>query len=370
MVFRKNICWKPSALLSFPLQATIDGMSWHVLGVDTAWTPGEPSGVVLLNYEKGSKPVIGRAGRSYREFCTVGGPSWDDSVTGSQPELHEILRACAVDVDVVSLDIPLSPIEITGRRCADNAISKEYGSRGAGTHTPSSERPGPISASIFTQLTASGFRWTGQDRSVENHVFIEVYPHTAIIELFGYDYRFPYKVQKRGRYWPDLSTAERKHRVIENLVELRGRLTEEISNVPDFLPLLDPRKPYRDKFLKGYEDLLDALVCGLVGHFYLKGETVAFGDGADGVIWVPKRGQMAEPVKKELISFDVPVELIARLDVLADTTGRPRSFHAIRAIDEYLTTQEWQVTATKKGIAEADAGRVVPHEKAIEELYP
>jgi predicted RNase H-like nuclease len=263
-------------------------MDQCVLGVDTAWTPFELSGVVLLRCDGRFGPIIERAGRSYGEFCTTGRPSWSEYPRGTLPTFSEILRSCASAVDVVSLDMPLSPVDITGRRHADNSISKCYGGRGAGTHSPSSDRPGAISASIFEQLTSAGFGWKGLDPSTEAPVFIEVYPHPAIIELFGYDYRFPYKVQKRGRYWPHMPAAERKKKLIENLLELRSKLGEEIPNVPDFLPVLDPSGPYKDRFLKGYEDLLDALVCGLVGHVYLKGGAIPFGDG-EGVIWVPKR---------------------------------------------------------------------------------
>jgi RHH-type transcriptional regulator, rel operon repressor / antitoxin RelB len=73
-------------------------------------------------------------------------------------------------------------------------------------------------------------------------------------------------------------------------------------------------------------------------------------------------------MKKTLISVRVPEELASRLDALAGATTRSRSFHATEAIEEYVATQEWQVAAIKEGIAEADAGKVVPHDKAIKEL--
>ncbi len=56
------------------------------------------------------------------------------------------------------------------------------------------------------------------------------------------------------------------------------------------------------------------------------------------------------------------------MDALAKATDRSKSFLAVQAIEEFVTIQEWQVAAIDEGIAEADAGKVVSHEKAVEEL--
>jgi predicted RNase H-like nuclease len=125
------------------------------------------------------------------------------------------------------------------------------------------------------------------------HSFIEVYPHVAIIELFQYQYRFPYKVEKRSRYWPAFSPKKRLRAIVRNLHELRGKLSNEIGNVDEFLPELDPSIDYKIKFLKSYEDLLDAVVCALVGQRFSEGRAVPFGDDA-GVIWVPRRKESDE----------------------------------------------------------------------------
>ena len=44
--------------------------------------------------------------------------------------------------------MPVGKVTITGRRCADNAVSEEFGGNGCGTHSPNRERPGPIYISI------------------------------------------------------------------------------------------------------------------------------------------------------------------------------------------------------------------------------
>ena len=72
--------------------------------------------------------------------------------------------------------------------------------------------------------------------------------------------------------------------------------------------------------------------------------------------------------KPSPLSIRVPEELSARLDTLAKATDRSKSVLAVQAIEEFVTAQEWQVAAINEGIAEADAGKVVPHENAVDEL--
>jgi RHH-type transcriptional regulator, rel operon repressor / antitoxin RelB len=50
-----------------------------------------------------------------------------------------------------------------------------------------------------------------------------------------------------------------------------------------------------------------------------------------------------------------------RLERLAKSTGRSRSFLAAEAINEYLETNEWQVTGIKQAIASLDRGEGVSH---------
>ena len=51
-----------------------------------------------------------------------------------------------------------------------------------------------------------------------------------------------------------------------------------------------------------------------------------------------------------------------RLERLAKSTGRSRSFLAAEAIGEYLDTNEWQVSGIKRAIASLDRGEGISHE--------
>jgi len=51
-----------------------------------------------------------------------------------------------------------------------------------------------------------------------------------------------------------------------------------------------------------------------------------------------------------------------RLERLAKSTGRTRSFLAAEAIAEYLEINEWQVAGIKRATASLDRGEGIPHD--------
>ena len=64
-------------------------------------------------------------------------------------------------------------------------------------------------------------------------------------------------------------------------------------------------------------------------------------------------------------TFTVRVEsdVKKRLEKLAKSTGRSRSFLADEALSEYLDVNEWQVAGVRKALASFDGGENVPHEQ-------
>ncbi len=52
-----------------------------------------------------------------------------------------------------------------------------------------------------------------------------------------------------------------------------------------------------------------------------------------------------------------------RLEKLAKSTGRSRSFLAAKALGEYLDVNEWQVEGIKKAIASLDRAEGIPHKQ-------
>ena len=63
-------------------------------------------------------------------------------------------------------------------------------------------------------------------------------------------------------------------------------------------------------------------------------------------------------------TFTVRVEtdVKKRLEKLAKSTGRSRSFLAAEALSEYLDVNEWQVAGVRKAIGTLHRGESFPHE--------
>ncbi|HEY0222913.1 MAG TPA: CopG family ribbon-helix-helix protein [Pseudolabrys sp.] len=55
-----------------------------------------------------------------------------------------------------------------------------------------------------------------------------------------------------------------------------------------------------------------------------------------------------------------------RLEKLAKSTGRSRSFLAAEAIGEFVDVNEWQVAGVKAAIQSLDRGESIPHEQVKE----
>ncbi len=274
-------------------------MPSFILGIDAAWTAHRPSGVALLHATPKAKPRLLAVARSYEEFIQIGkfsSPDWQSRITGTPPGMNEVLRACermaGAAPNMIALDIPLSNKPLAGRRACDNAVTSAYVARGAGTHTPSENRPGPISKALFRQLRRAGYQWLTGDAPLllnsKQNYFAETYPHPAIIELMRLPKRLAYKTSRLQKYWPEATTAERWWRVCSNLERLRRALAHEIAGVHHMLPTARQIfKLGKHVLLKNFEDALDAVVCAWIGVQILRGRAVAYGDHT-GAIWIPK----------------------------------------------------------------------------------
>jgi RHH-type transcriptional regulator, rel operon repressor / antitoxin RelB len=53
----------------------------------------------------------------------------------------------------------------------------------------------------------------------------------------------------------------------------------------------------------------------------------------------------------------------SRLEKLAKSTGRSRSFLAAEAITAYLDTNEWQISGIIAALSSLDRGRGIPHDR-------
>lgn len=56
------------------------------------------------------------------------------------------------------------------------------------------------------------------------------------------------------------------------------------------------------------------------------------------------------------MSMRLSDELAEQLGMLAEATGRTKTFLAVQAIKNFVEQESWQIAEIKKGLAEADAG--------------
>src|SRR5258708_16248123 len=66
-----------------------------------------------------------------------------------------------------------------------------------------------------------------------------------------------------------------------------------------------------------------------------------------------------------MLSLRLPSELARRLETVAATTDRTRTYVATRAIEEYVESEEETLAKIREGVAAADAGETVSHAEAL-----
>lgn len=247
-----------------------------ILGIDAAWTARNPSGLALARLDDDGWRLIAVAAdvaAFTRGACTG---------LEAGPILEAAARIGGRPVDLVTVDMPMSLLPITGRRAADNAVTRAYGGRHAGTHSPSAERPGAIADRLRDGMALAGYALRTADTPAGR--LAEVYPHPAIIEVMGLARRLPYKLCRSKKYWPHLPKPERVDLLLGHWADLRDAMEALLPGTAALVPLPGIGAP--SKALKAAEDTLDAVVCAAVGVAILEGRAVAFGDNT-AAIWVP-----------------------------------------------------------------------------------
>ncbi len=64
------------------------------------------------------------------------------------------------------------------------------------------------------------------------------------------------------------------------------------------------------------------------------------------------------------MTIRLPIETLNKLSDLARSTDRSKSYLATKAIEEFVTTQEWQIKAIEEAVREADSPNAVFHDHA------
>jgi predicted RNase H-like nuclease len=255
-----------------------------ILGIDAAWTSGQPSGVALAVETIGGWRCS-RVAPGYQQFCQHEPVNWDETPTGSVPDVPALLQAVKqlepqADLRVIAVDMPLSTGPITGRRPADNEVSRAFGARGCAVHSPSATRPGRIADSMRAALEPE---FPLATRRAMVPALIEVYPHAALLSLLKLERRLAYKVSRNTRYWPGTPADVRRQRLLQAFNRMLAGLQRKMRvDLP--LPAADAAHTFAG--LKRYEDCLDSLICAWTAIEYLRGRCQPYGD-QNAAIWIP-----------------------------------------------------------------------------------
>ena len=78
---------------------------------------------------------------------------------------------------------------------------------------------------------------------------------------------------------------------------------------------------------------------------------------------VHSRTRKPEIVPSTTFTVRVEPKVKKRLEKLAKSTGRTRSFLAAQALNEYLDINEWQLAGIKRAVDSLDRGEGVSHEE-------
>ena len=252
-----------------------------ILGIDAAWTKHNPSGVALIS-DVGELIAFAPSYVSFAALAEGEPVDWSRPAR-SGSSVEDVLTAAAIlapsdPVDVIAVDMPVATVPVTSRRVCDDLVSRAYGGRGCGTHSPSAKRPGLVGVEFSETMAGFGFELAAHDGSDCDRRYLEVYPHTALLQLMNADYRVPYKESKRRKYWPRNSLEVSRKKLLAQWSSIEIELALRVG--PIDLPL-------REKIsLKPVEDAIDAIVCAWVGHQFKIGQAESLGDET-AAIWTP-----------------------------------------------------------------------------------
>jgi predicted RNase H-like nuclease len=229
--------------------------SCHFVGIDLAWSERNPSGIAVLRLSGDVATLV--------TLLPINPLHRDDEIT------DYVQRIVGSDDVIVAIDAPLVVPNSTGRRPAEAKLQTVFGRFHAGAHPANRQRlagynNGAIRGEVLVDRLAVlgiGHSPVIMRRTSARQVF-EVYPHPAIVVLFGLDSVLKYKA-KRNRSPQQRREAFRAYqRHLGNL-----KHADPPAIIPEAL-LSEDHLTKRGRALKDYEDQLDAIMCAYIALYY------------------------------------------------------------------------------------------------------
>lgn len=247
------------------------------IGLDLAWSPRNPTGAAV---------IVGDA---------RGGTLADVALLRDDGEIVAYVeRHAGTGPALVAIDAPLWVPNETGRRPAEAAIAQAFRRYEAGAHPANRRRlcfNGVVRGEeLVRAFEARGFvHQPAVTAGVPVRQVVEVFPHPAMVALFGLERTLKYKARPNRTREQQLREWRRYRGYLRNLVAadppLRGHealLAQEVADL-------------RGRHLKDYEDRVDALFCAYIALYAFRwGEQRCrvFGTFAEGYIFTPVPPEM------------------------------------------------------------------------------
>ena len=228
------------------------------VGIDLAWSTGT-TGIAAVD----------EAGRLLTSATVV----TNEQIIGWLDGLGGVPR-------VVGVDAPLVVPNETGQRPAERLIGSAYGRYGASAHSANRRLLGgdPRAARLARRRG-----WSVDpdlDQPGVGTTCIEVYPHPALVGLFGLPYRLGYK---KGR------TASR-HPAFQSLLHHLETVPElDLTSHPRWREIRDAVARRTPGVISRYEDEVDSVLCAHLAWLWAHrpGSLQVYGTVAEGYIVAP-----------------------------------------------------------------------------------
>lgn len=251
------------------------------IGLDLAWSERNASGGAVIS------------------GGSTGGVFEHAALLGDNTEIIAYVQEHAGDGPcIVAVDAPLHVPNEEGRRPAEAAIGAAFARYQAGAHPANRRR---LSAggvvrgeALVAELQARGFVHAPMIAAgVPVRQVIEVFPHPAMVALFGLERTLKYKVKaNRSRAAVDAAWGEYQ-RHLRELAAADPPLHGHEALVSQAVAELRGRR------LKDYEDMIDALFCAYIGLYGFRWGQVrcqVFGTMEEGYIFTPVPASMQNGV--------------------------------------------------------------------------
>lgn len=232
-----------------------------IVGIDLAWGEKNPDGVTVLAFERG----LGHAPTHLETFLS----------RGDAPLFSSLSRFLQMAKVMVAIDAPTICRSEVGSRPVDKECTRKFGRYEAGCH-PVNRRLCARPFRIAEAFEAAGFLLSTD--LVRDRIVSEVYPHPAMIRLFGLDKTIKYK---KGR------VAAKRAEFSRYQSHLTAFLDREM---PWLMASARHRTLLTTPWSKPAEDQVDSILCAVIAYRHLKyrGEkSETLGDDTHGHILIP-----------------------------------------------------------------------------------